>query len=301
MLSLSWLDLLETKVKIDIFLNNAFPRYGRQPMEDKDIKHADLKHIKRAIKSGEHQYILRGEPTLYPYLYEVLDALQGKDFILTTSGFNCEVLFNYGGKIPYLVVNYDGFLNDSIRNNFTLTYNIMKLIGFFANKEETTTRICYTISKMNLNWLKPDAEILVKIYELYPNIKKPYFVIYQQTEIYNQEAFAWVGLGLESVKMLNHKGLMSEKNLAYMNAWLMKEDYECVSPQGEMVLAWDGKFRMCMSMRFAEEIGDIEVDSLEEIIESTKDQRAACTTCAYKKNCWLSHHFKDNIAVKKGL
>jgi len=264
-------------------------------MEEGEIKHASLKHIKRAIKSGEHQYILRGEPTLYPYFYEVLDALQGKDFILTTSGFNYEQIINYPGKIPYLVVNYDGFMNDELRNNFTLTSNIMKLIKYFSNIAETTIRIQYTISKMNLPWLKPDAEILIKMYELFPSIKKPYFVIYQQTEIYNQETFTWVGLGIESVKLLNHKGLLSEKTLAFMNAWLAKEDYNCVSPQGEMVMAWDGTFRMCMSMRFGEEIGNIENDPLEEIIEASKYQREDCLKCAFRTSCWLSHHMKENI------
>lgn len=283
------------KYKVDIFLNNHFPNYNKKPMDDTSIKHIDLKHFKRAIKSNDHQYILRGEPTLYPYLYEVLDSLQGKDFILTTSGFNPDVLINYKGKIPYLVLNYDGFLNDKLRNA-PLTNNILKLLNHFGNRSnDTITRICYTISKMNLPWLKPDAEILIKFYELYPNLKKPYFVIYQQAEMYNQDVFTWVGMGIESVKLLNHKGLLSEKNLAYMNAWLKKEDYVCSSPQNEMVLSYDGKFKTCMSMRFIEEIGDIETTSFDDIIVATAGHRKGCEQCHYRQYCWLAFHYKDNI------
>lgn len=288
-------------LKIDIYLNNHFPRYNRSPMSSDEIEHASLKHVKRAIKSGEHQYILRGEPTLYPYLYEVLDALQGKDFILITSGYEPEKLIRYQGKIPYLVVNYDGFTNDKLRNHEGLTRNVLKLLDHFGQRKDMTTRIAYTISKMNLKWLKADSEILINFYALYPNLKKPYFIIYQQTEIYNQETWTWTGLGMESVSMLNHKGLLSEKNLAYLNSWLKKEQYECYSPRNEMVMAWDGTFRMCQSMRFGETIGNIEEDPLQEVIESTEDMRADCKLCPYRQNCWLAHHFKDNISFKRGL
>jgi len=280
-------------LKLNIFLNNHFPNYNKKPIND--IKHINLKHVKRALKLDNCQYILRGEPTLYPYLYEVLDALQGKDFILTTSGFNPEILINYKGKIPYLVLNFDGFLNDKLRNSL-LTNNILKLLDHFGNRSyDTITRICYTISKMNLPWLKVDAEILIKFYELYPNLKKPYFVIYQQAEMYNQDIFTWVGMGMESVKLLNHKGLLSEKNLAYMNAWLKKEDYICSSPQDELVISYDGKFKTCMSMRFIEEIGDIETMPLNDIISSTKELRKNCEQCHYRQYCWLAFHYKDNI------
>lgn len=288
-------------MKIDIHLNNHYPKYNRSPMKEEELEQASLKHVKRIIKSGNHIYILRGEPTLYPYLYEVLDALQGKEFILTTSGYEPEKLIRYQKKIPYLVINYDGFINDKIRNHEGLTRNILKLLDYFGQRQNMTTRIQYTISKMNLKWLKADAEIIINFYALYPNLKKPYFIIYQQTEIYNQEVWTWVGLGKESVSLLNHKGLLSEKNLAYLNAWLDKEDYICVSPQTEMVMASDGKFRMCQSMRFGEEIGDIEEDTLEEIIESTEDMRKDCEQCAYRSQCWLAFSFKDNIAFKKGL
>lgn len=283
-------------MKIDIFLNNHFVKYNRSPMEESELKQASLKHVKRAIKSGEHTYILRGEPTLYPYLYEVLDALQGKNFILTTSGYQPEKLIRYPGKIPYLVIGYDGFTNDRLRNSEGLTRNVLRLLDHFGTKEEVITRIQYTISKMNLKWLKADAEIIINFYALYPNLKKPYFVIYQQTEIYNQEVFTWVGMGRESVQLLNHKGLLSEKNLAYMNAWLDKKDYDCYSPREEMVMAWDGSFRMCQSMRFGEELGSIEDEPLEEIIESSIDMREDCLKCAYRSQCWLSFHYKDNIA-----
>lgn len=270
-------------------------------MGDDEIQHAELKHVKRIIKSDAHQYILRGEPTTYPYLYEVLDALQGKNFILSTDGHNPDTLIRYKGKIPYLVLNYDGFTNDKLRNNSNLTRNMLRLLDYFGNRTDMTTRIQYTISKMNLSWIKADAEILLRFYELYPNIKKPYFVIYQQTEIYNQEVFTWVGLGPETVKMLNHKGLLSAKNLAYMNAWLDKEDYECISPSNEMVMAWDGTFRICQSMRFGEEIANVEDDTLDEIILTTQDMREDCKTCPFRSQCWLAFSYKDSIAFKKNL
>jgi MoaA/NifB/PqqE/SkfB family radical SAM enzyme len=286
--------------KINIFLNNIFPRYNQTPMSESEYVHASLKHVKRVIKDDDTQYILRGEPTLYPYLYEVLDALQGKNFVLTTSGYNPDVLFRYKGKIPYLSLNYDGFINDKLRNA-NLSRNIIRILDFYGQRDDMTTRIQYTISKMNLPWIKADAEILLGMYAEYKNIKKPYFIIYQQTEIFNQEVFTWVGLGPDTVKMLNHKGLLSKKNLAFMNAWMDKVDYDCVAPRDEMVMAWDGTFRMCMSMRFGQNIGNIEEEPIEEIIESTEDMRAECSTCAFRSQCWLAFHFKDNIKNLKNL
>lgn len=289
-------------MKVDIYLNNILPRYNRSPVDPSSAEHISLKHVKRLLKSNEdHLFILRGEPTLYPYLYELLDALQGKQFIVITSGFEPEKLIRYPKKIPYLVLNYDGFLNDKIRNNPSLTRNTLKLLDHFGNNMNMTTRIQYTISKHNLGWMKADAEIIIKMYDQYPNLKKPYFVVYQQTEVYNEEVFTWVGIGKETVSLLNHKGLLSQKNLSYLNAWLNKEEYKCISPQKEMVLSWDGTFRTCQSMRFGEIIANIEDDTFDEIIETTKPMREDCLECAFRQQCWLSFHYKDNIAEKKGL
>lgn len=287
-------------MKISIYLNNFLPMYNHPQISKNDVKHLSLKDAKKATSSNEHLYILRGEPTIYPYLHELLDHLQGKNFILITEGTDPNVLIHYKKKIPYLSINWDGFQNDRMRSNSNLTNNVMKLLEYFKHKD-MTVRLSYTITKTNLPWINVDAEILQKFYELYPNIKKPYFIIYQQTEIYNQEVFTWVGLGLKTINMLNHKGLLSEKNLAYLNAWINKEDYDCYSPRGEMVLDWNGNFKLCQSMRFGEIIANINDGTIDEIIEGTEDERDNCLKCAFRPHCWLAFTYKSNIALKKSL
>ena len=284
--------------KISIYLNNYLPKYNRTQLSKNEIMHLPLKDAKKATLSDKYTYILRGESTIYPYLYELLDHLQGKNFILMTEGTDPGVLIRYKKKIPYISINWDGFLNDRMRFNSSLTNNVIKLLEHFKNKD-MTVRISYTFTKTNLPWINVDADILQKFYELYQNVKKPYFIIYQQTEVYNQEVFTWVGIGLKTISMLSHKGLLSPKNLAFLNAWIHKESYDCYSPRGEMVLSWDGNFKLCQSMRFGEVIANISDGSIEEIIEGTEDERANCVKCAFRENCWLSFHYKDNINFLK--
>jgi MoaA/NifB/PqqE/SkfB family radical SAM enzyme len=277
-------------LKINIFLNNFL---GHQNTQEALIN-IPLKNVQKIISSNDHQYILRGEPTLYPYLYETLDMLQGKNFIVTTSGYEPNVLINYKSKIPYLSLNYNGFLNDQ---NINLTANIIKLLNRFANNtEDVITRISYIISNTNLPWIKVDAEILVKFYDIYRNLKKPYFIIDQQTDIYNQKEFIWIPMGLETIKMLNHKGLLSEKVLNYLMAWIHKIPFNCTSLQNELICDWTGNFRTCMSTRFFEKIGDINNNTLQEIIDDTQEHRRNCINCGYTKSCWLAYHYKDNIS-----
>jgi radical SAM protein with 4Fe4S-binding SPASM domain len=279
-------------MKINLFLNNRLS--GKSDVEN--LKQIPFKYVKKILEDHKdgYQYILRGEPALYPFLYETLDLLEGKDYILCTNGYNAEALVNYSGHIPYLSIAYNGFLNDFIQEAH-LTNNILILLDKFAWDENTKTRLQYIISRFNMPWLVPDSEIMVKLYDIYPNMKKPYFILDQQTTSLENTEFTWTPIGRDSVNMLSHKGLLSEANLNYLLAWLHKDRAKCTSIANEMVITWDGIFRTCMSLRFEDNLGNLEDSTLDQVIESSKEIRIACKDCPFQTYCWLAYHFKDNV------
>jgi hypothetical protein len=279
-------------MKINIFLNNRLS--GKSDIEN--LEQLPFKYIRKILDAHKdgYQYILRGEPALYPFLYEALDLLEGKDYILCTNGFNAQALVNYKGHIPYLSINYNGFLNDTIQKAH-LTNNIMILLDKFAYDNTTKTRLQYIISRINVPWIIADSEIMIKLYSIYSNMKKPYFILDQQTEVLGNDKFAWAPIGKESISMLSHKGLLSEANLNYLLAWANKNRTRCTAMANELVMIWDATFRTCMSLRFDEYIANLEDSTLDQVIENTKELRNNCIKCPSQTQCWLAYHFKDNI------
>jgi MoaA/NifB/PqqE/SkfB family radical SAM enzyme len=275
---------------INIFLNN-YLSYS----PPKTLVHMDYNVLKPLIQNPEHTYVLRGEPTLYPYLFETLDQLQGKNFILTTDGYDPDVLLRYKKPIPYISFNYDGFMNDKIRNHDGLTNNIIHLLGVLQGKTETL-RLAYTVSHANMNWVDADMEILLKLWKEY-GMKQPYFSVVQQGDIYSVKDFIWIGINDEYLQKVNSKGLLTQSNYDYLKTYLAYPSDPCISPQTNTVVAWDGTVRMCMSHRLFESLGDLRNSTFAAIMEESKTKREGCATCAYKTQCWLSHHLKDNISL----
>lgn len=285
-------------MKIDIWTNNVFVNHNK-PIP-KNIENIALRHFKRAVKSDDNFYILRGEPVIHPNFFEMLKALEGKNFIVTTHGLNSSVLLNKKQFIPYISIKWDGIRNDVMKGNNTLTYNTFKLLDFFSAKE-VTLRIEYTISNKNIDWLLTDIAILRKLYSQYDNMKQPYFVINQQTEVLNQDEYTFVPVGADHLDALNRTGLLTQKNLDYLKASIDKRDYICKSVQDEMTLNYDGTFRLCQSLRFHEELGSIEDKTLEEIEEESREYRKKMERCPLRTKCWLAYHYKDNIAESKHI
>jgi MoaA/NifB/PqqE/SkfB family radical SAM enzyme len=286
-------------MKIDIWLNNLFINHNK-PIPKK-IENISLKHFKRAVKSEDHLYILRGEPTLHPNFLEILKTLQGKNFIVSTHGLNSSLILNKKENIPYITIKWDGIRNDVLKGDSTLTYNIFKLLDFFSNREDIISRIEYTITNKNIDWFSTDIATLRKLYSVYNNMKQPYFVINQQSEVLNQNEYTFVPFGADHLDMLNRTGLLTQKNLDYLKASIDKKDYICKSLQDEMVLNYDGTFRTCQSLRFHEELGNIEDNTIEEIIKSSEKYRESLERCPLRAKCWLAYHYKDNIAKSKQI
>ena len=278
-------------MKINIYLNDYRQKYrGPVPPTTKTISY-DL--IKKVV-SPSHTYVLRGEPTLREDLGNILDLFPKKNYILTTDGSNVQPLIDYQNTIPYVSFNWDGYHNDFIRGCRPLSFNIHKALEYLKNKK-TITRIEYKISSNNLGTLKNDAHQLRLMLDLYPRMKQPYFLIMQQAEIFNEKKFIWTALGKGQINNLNKMSLLTQDTLNYMNKWVDKKSYSCSAPQDELVINYDGTVRMCQSFRFNEIIGNVSDNTLDEIIEETKAKRKGCTSCSFKKECWLAYHYKHNI------
>lgn len=278
-------------MKINIFINDYFVNYNKY--KPKELQQMSLKHFKRAIQSDEHLYILRGEPTLHKNFFEILTALEGKQYILTTHGHEYKTLLRWKKSIPYLVLKWDGFLNDEFKNNPKLTYNIMKLLHIF-NERDTILRIEYIINNQNLKWYKADIAIIQKLYEEYV-MKKPYFVLYQKSKIFNEEKYHWIPFGMDHLVYFNKSGLLDKKTIQWMQSFISKETYFCSAIENELVVHADGTVRPCMSVQFPHILGSIEDNSLDDIITVSEKQRKDLKECPNRKNCWLTYHFRNNI------
>ncbi len=279
-------------MKINLFLNDYRPVYNGE--ENKIGNHMPLALIQK-IYRPEHQYILRGEPTEHPKIRELLDVFTAKNYILTTEVSQLKPLTGYRGEIPYISFSYDGFQNDQIRSgNRNLTNNVLKALEHFS-KKQTIMRIEYVISPYNYEWFGVDLVIIKKMMNLYPAMKQPYFVTYHEGDFFKQKEFAWVPLTQDAINRANATGMLSQKNLDFLNAFIQKKEYACVAPSEELVVFADGSVRTCMSYRIDEILGNLNDSTLEEIIESSKTLRENCSSCQFRKSCFVAYHFKENI------
>jgi MoaA/NifB/PqqE/SkfB family radical SAM enzyme len=284
-------------MKIDIYLNDYFTAYYR-PCPDKSRLTNISFDVLTKLNTLDATFIFRGEPTLNSYLHDILDLYKDKSYILSTDGTNPDPLINYKGKIPYLSIRYDGYMNDTLRRNNKLSYNVMKLLEAFKNKE-TILRIEYVISNHNLNWLKLDLDIIRNYLSIYPNMKQPYFVLYQKSDVFTEPNFIWTPLSKEVIDLINTKNLFTQSSLNSLMAWYNKTPYRCTAPQNNIIVWYDGTMRLCQSHRCKEIIGNLLTDDLS-IIEKTLDIRSATGDCPFRDQCWIAYHHKDNINVFQG-
>lgn len=275
-------------MKLSIYLNNYFVNYNHkqtEPTENLSIK------ILKDLSETNHQFIFRGEPTYRTDLVKILKLFRRTDYILTTDSTDPSKILEFGKNIPYISFKWDGINNDMLRGERSLTLNMTRLLERIKN---TQSRIEYTFSPYNKDsWLN-DMAILEYYMNKY-NMKKPYFSMYQQGHIYNEQNFKWLNITKEFISKLNHKGLLTQKTLNYLNNWVKKQTYTCISPQNELVIMYDGTVRLCQSHRINEMIGDLRENTLDEIIQQSEEVRKSAEGCPLRQQCWLSYHYKDNI------
>lgn len=282
-------------MKINIWLNDFYVNHETPPQITTQIS---LKHFKRCIKSG-HKYILRGEPTLHPNIFEILNILEGRDYVLTTHGSKVDMLLKYKNTIPYIAFKWDGLKNDYFKGSKAFTSNILKLAQHFQNKN-TIMRLEYVISNKNIDWIKDEIGVLKKLTYDY-GMKRPYFNIFQEGEIFNKSEFTYIPLSVNVIDKLNKNSLLTQKTLDYLSANSQGKEYQCIVPKDQMVLAPDGSFRLCQSYYHNEVLGSIEDSTLEEVIEKSKTRREEMERCVKRDRCWMAYTYKDNVAENKRL
>ena len=270
-------------MKINLFINDYVPVYQRKLNQTNTLKNISLELVKK-IYRPEHTYVLRGEPTEHPKFRELLDIFTEKNYILMTEASKLSSLIGYQGEIPYISFSYDGFQNDQIRGNRNLTYNVMKALEHFSQKD-TQLRIEYIISQNNYEWFEIDVVILKKLMSLYPKMKQPYYVLFQEGDYFKKKDFTWVPLTEQAVLRANALGVLTQKNLDFLKAYLERKEYSCIALKDEIIVMSDGTVRLCLSHKFNEIIGDINSSTLEDIISSTQPIRDACVGCEYKLSC----------------
>ena len=276
-------------MKLSIYLNNYFVKYNKKqtpPTENLSIK------ILKDLSETDHQFIFRGEPTYRNDLPKILKLFRRKDYILTTDATDVDKILEFDKSIPYLSVKWDGINNDMIRGEKPLSLNMNRL---FERVNYQQARIEYTFSPYNKDSWEYDLaqlEYFMKKYKL----KQPYFSMYQQGQIYNEENFKWLNITKEFISKLNHKGLLTQKTLDYLNNWTKKQLYTCTSPQNELVIMYDGSVRLCQSHRMNEVIGSLKDNTLDEVIKTSEDIRKQAEGYPLRQQCWLSYHYKDNVA-----
>jgi MoaA/NifB/PqqE/SkfB family radical SAM enzyme len=282
-------------MQVNILLNNYIPKYTQGVPQSNQLIQLDYAVAKSIVQDPNNTYVLRGEPTLYPYLFELLDQLQGKNFILITHATDVEMIKRYKKIIPYISINYDGYTNDTIRNSTVLTANMMNLINAFQYNTNTILRLAYIINPYNIEWLLTDADIMMKLCSQYSNMKLPYFSIYQQSELHGEEKFTWMSLPEELIRQVNAKGILTQKNYDYLLAYTRHITTPCASIMNSTVVAWDSTVRLCQSHRFIEKIGDLRELPLATIMENTTTYRLECAQCPHMHYCWFAQHYKENF------
>ena len=281
-------------MKINIWLNNYYNKYNVSVKQS--YNHIGVKLFHKIIDgtNKDDLIILRGEPTIHPFLWQLLNKLENRNYILSTESNQSKPLISYKKQIPYISFRYDGFLNDKIRGNRPLSLNMNEILKEFSGRE-TRFRIEYTISSFNIEYLDADILILSKMMRQYSRMKEPYFIIYQQSEIFDQLDYIWTPLSHEKIIELNKNSLLTKRTLTFFSAWLNKKDFNCISPRNEITIDSYGKVRLCQSLRFYDIIGDLQKENYIDILNNTKEIRQNAIECPMRKQCWLAYHSKDNV------
>ena len=271
-------------------MNNFFIHYNNS--NPSPSSHIDVSLVEK-IASPDDLFILRGEPNYHPQLHDLLDVLKNSRLIYTTHAFNIDALLSYKRTLPYVSFHYDGIQNDRIKQQSGLTVNILRALNAMSS-HVSVTRLAYTLSPFNKDWIDGDIGLLRQFYENYRNMKKPYFLIYQQGKYFSQPNFAWTSINKTFIDHVNRSGILSQKDLQFFLSFFSKVDYNCLALQDELVIDWNGDVRLCMSHRWNEIIGNIRDQSLEDIKASTKDIRQT-SQCPVRHQCWMAYHYKDSI------
>ena len=279
-------------MKISLFLNDYYVNYNKKPL----LSQQQLdRNIIQQVYNEEDLFILRGEPTLRPDMKQILDIFKNKkNYILTTHLEDVDKILGYERTIPYISVNWDGFLNDNMRGRKPYTTNMIHLFNSMRSKK-TILRVNYTISQHNIAYIDADARIMKRFLSIYPKMKQPYFNVYQKGLYYNNEQFTWPPVGRETVKMLNNEGVLTQKNFEYLLRWITKQDYQCSAVEGEVTILPDATVRLCQSHRIVDMLGDLKEKSLSEILEGNREKIQKAKTCPLREQCWFAHHNKDSI------
>lgn len=281
-------------MKISLFLNNYLPLYNKP--HKAELVSLDKKILSDVINS-EDQFILRGEPTIYPDLHNVLNQFKRKkNYILTTHMLDLDALLSYDRTIPYVSVFWDGILNDKIKGTKPLTANMIRFFDSIKGKD-TTTRIHYTFTSTNAPYFMSDITTLKGLITNYQKMKQPYFSLHQSGFYYSESEFVWPPFTRSHLTELNKQGLLTKKNFNYLLGFLSKDKPRCVSPQNEITILYDGTVRLCQSHRIVESLGSLYEKSLQEILEENKENIKSAETCPLREQCWFSHHFHDNHEV----
>jgi MoaA/NifB/PqqE/SkfB family radical SAM enzyme len=278
-------------MKINVFISDTFLKY-RAPLSNPTIL-IDMPSFGKIPLEG-NQIILRGEPTLHHKFPTILDHLQDHNFVYTSIGLQVEKLISYKRNIPYVSFHYEGHLNDELYGGNQLTAEITKALNHFKTKQ-TILRLAYTISPFNKAWFVADVATLKNFLSLYPTMKRPYFLVYQQGTYYSEAGFKWTTIDKSMIDRANKAGILTQKNLNYLLAFFNQDSYSCVSPQEEITIFPDGTLRTCMSHKVSEVLGDLHKNSFAEILEMSAEKRKQCKNCNLRQSCWLAYHLKSNI------
>lgn len=278
-------------MKVNIYCNDYFMKYNKAQVDS--VVNLRSGFI-RGVANETDTFILRGEPTLHYDFNHILSSFSKNNYILTTHGNNADAIINCDRRIPYVSFNWDGFLNDNIKGHRPLTSEIMRTLQYLRSKD-TIVRIAYTISPFNVKWLSTDAVILKKMMDMFPNMKQPYFMLYQEGTYYSQPDFTWTSITKEDLASLNRLGVLTKKNFDYLLAWINHKEYQCIAPQNDITIMNDATVRMCQSYQMNKIIGNLNDNNLQEIIASSLEERKKMINCEYKDKCWFACHLKDNI------
>lgn len=279
-------------MKVSLYLNDYFVKYNAAQKSKDEVSNLKIGYVE-GVYNPDDLFILRGEPTYRDDLHKIFKIFKNKNYILTTQGFDVDKLISYEDTIPYISFHWDGFFNDTIKASPGLTYNMIRCLEALKHKK-TIFRISYTINPFNSDSLDADIAIMRKLLSSYPNMKQPYFMLYQSGTYYSQDKQTWTYFAPHQAAKLNAAGLLTQKNLQYLTRWLKREPYFCTSIKDEAVVMPDATLRVCQSFQLSNALGWLNDKNLKQIMESSEDTFNNLRKCPFREQCWLAYNYKEN-------
>ena len=249
-------------------------------------------------KYRNHEFVFSGgECLLHPDFYEIVAYCSelNVNFLILSNGigfWGIRRAIYYGAE--RITLSVDGYNHDVIRGAKGNLDLIKKIVKGFSKLIDI--RLAYTVC--DDNDLEKDQQLLKELIMMGAN-KNVYYILVRDAEAFNiEKSFNQHRLKIPAnLDRFDTMSLTSKKYLLSYSSSIKK----CLSPQFYFSIFEDGNVRYCQSYNYGMILGNVNNESIEDIIEKSRWILDKSNSCNYKDRCWAACHRRYDVKALSEL